>query len=178
MELTGKRLLTFVEDIYEDLELLYPRLRMIEAGARVTVAAPEAGRLYRGKHGYPIRSDAAVADLRADDFDAVIIPGGFAPDKLRRDQKLLGLVRAIAEAGRPVAMICHGGWIAASAGVVRGVRLTGSPGIRDDMVNAGATWEDAPVIVDRHFISSRKPDDLPDFCRAIIAALGGGNAGA
>ncbi len=171
MELSNRRVLSFVEDIYEDLELLYPRLRLIEAGAEVVVAAPQAAKLYHGKHGYPFHADAAVGDIKAGDFDGVVIPGGFAPDKLRRDGRLLAIVRELAESRRLVAMICHGGWIAASANVVRGVHLTGSEGIRDDMVNAGAIWEDAPVVVDRHFVSSRKPDDLPDFCRAIIKLL-------
>ncbi len=107
------------------------------------------------------------------DFDAVVIPGGFMPDKLRRDPKVLSLVREFAGASKLVAAICHGGWIAISAGVYRGVRVTGSPGIKDDLVNAGAIWEDAAVVVDRHFVSSRKPDDLPDFCRAILQFLAG-----
>ncbi|HVU89003.1 MAG TPA: type 1 glutamine amidotransferase domain-containing protein [Pirellulales bacterium] len=170
--LSGKRFLMFVEDIYEDLELWYPRLRLVEAGAHVTVAGPKADHIYRGKHSYPCRSDAAIADMEAADFDGVVVPGGFMPDKLRRDPKVLSLVRDFAEAGKLVAAVCHGGWIPISAGVYRGVRVTGSPGIKDDLVNAGAQWEDAAVVVDRHFVSSRKPDDLPDFCRAIIDVVG------
>ena len=169
--LTGKHLLMFVDDVYEDLELWYPKLRMIEAGARVTVAGPAAGQKYSGKHGYPCVADAAIASLDAAAFDGVIIPGGFSPDKLRRDPKVLELVRAISAAGQLVAAICHGGWIAISAGVYRGVTVTGSPGIKDDLVNAGALWTDAPVVVDRHFVSSRKPDDLPEFCEGVIAVL-------
>jgi protease I len=166
--LSGHRYLTFVDDVYEDLELWYPRLRLIEAGAQVTVAGPEANVVYQGKHGYPCRSDAAIRDVEAAGFKGVVLPGGFMPDKLRRDAKVLSLVRQFAESGRLVAAICHGGWIAISAGVYRGVRTTGSAGIKDDLVNAGAVWEDAPVVVDRHFISSRKPDDLPDFMLAIL----------
>jgi len=166
--LVGKRILTFVGDIYEDLELWYPKLRMIEAGAEVVVAGPKAGETYAGKNGYPCASDVAIADMDAEDFDGVIVPGGFMPDKLRRDPKVLELVRAFADAGKPLAAVCHGGWIPISAGVYDGVRVTGSPGIKDDLVNAGAIWEDASVVVDRHFISSRKPDDLPDFCRGIL----------
>ncbi len=169
--LSGKRVLTFVDDIYEDLELWYPRLRLVEAGAHVTVAGPAADRVYHGKHSYPCRSDAAIANMNATDFDGLVIPGGFMPDKLRRDAKVLSLVRDFAAAGKLVAAICHGGWIPISAGVYRGVRVTGSPGIKDDLVNAGAHWEDAAVVVDRHFVSSRKPDDLPDFCREIIAVM-------
>jgi deglycase len=170
-ELADLRLLMFVEDIYEDLELWYPKLRLTEAGAHVTVAGPEAGRKYHGKHSYPCTADASIRDMECDDFQGVVIPGGFMPDKLRRDPTVLGLVRGFAESGKLVAAICHGGWIPISAGVYRGVRVTGSPGIKDDLVNAGARWEDAPVVVDRHFVSSRKPDDLPDFCRAIIAVF-------
>jgi protease I len=103
----------------------------------------------------------------------VVIPGGFMPDKLRRDAKVKDLVRKFAASGKLVAAICHGGWIPISAGVYKGVRVTGSPGIKDDLVNAGAIWQDAAVVVDRHFVSSRKPDDLPEFCRAIIEAMSG-----
>lgn len=170
--LDGKRFLIFVDDVYEDLELWYPKLRLIEAGAHVTVAGPDAERKYAGKHGYPCRSDAAIREMEAGDFHGVVISGGFMPDKLRRDPKVLELVRQFSAAGKLVAAICHGGWIPISAGVYRGVRVTGSPGIKDDLVNAGAIWEDAPAVVDRHFVSSRKPDDLPDFCRAILRVLG------
>lgn len=169
--LAGKRLLMFVEDIYEDLELWYPKLRMIEAGASVTVAGPEAGKKYAAKHGYPCVSDAAIRDMLAANFDGLIIPGGFSPDKLRRDPHLLDIVRQTAQAGKLVAAICHGGWIPISAGVYKGVKVTGSPGIKDDLVNAGATWRDADVVIDRHFVSSRKPDDLPAFCEGIIQVL-------
>jgi protease I len=174
--LRGRRFLMFVGDVYEDLELWYPKLRLIEAGAEVVVAGQEAGAKYEGKNGYPCVSDAAINKMRSADFDGVVVPGGFMPDKLRRDPQVLQLVREFAEAGKPVAAICHGGWIPISAGVYRGVRVTGSPGIKDDLVNAGAHWEDAPVVVDRHFISSRKPDDLPDFCRAILQVMAGGEA--
>jgi protease I len=170
-ELADSRLLMFVEDDYEDLELWYPKLRFAEAGAHVTVAGPEMGRKYQSKHGYPCAADAAIADMEASDFHGLVIPGGFMPDKLRRDAKVLQIVRGFAEAGKLVAAICHGGWIPISAGVYRGVRVTGSRGIKDDLVNAGAVWEDAAVVVDRHFVSSRKPDDLPDFCRAILGVL-------
>lgn len=169
--LADQRLLMFVDDIYEDLELWYPKLRMIEAGAQVVVAGGEANRKYHGKHSYPCVADAAIGEMRAADFQGVIIPGGFMPDKLRRDRKVLDLVREFAESGKLVAAICHGGWIPISAGVYRGVRVTGSPGIKDDLTNAGAKWEDAAVVIDRHFVSSRKPDDLPDFCRGIVSVF-------
>lgn len=169
--LSGKRILMFVGDIYEDLELWYPKLRLIEAGAEVVVAGGEAGQSYSGKNGYPCVADAAITQIKARDFDGVVVPGGFMPDKLRRDKYVLQLVRDFAEAGKLVAAICHGGWIPVSAKVYKGVRVTGSPGIKDDLENAGAVWEDAPVVIDRHFVSSRKPDDLPDFCRGILEVL-------
>ena len=171
--LADLRFLIFVGDDYEDLELWYPKLRMAEAGAHVTVAGPNSETVYRGKNGYPCRSDVSIALTESDDFHGVVIPGGFMPDKLRRDEKVKSLVREFAESGKLVAAICHGGWIPISAGVYRGVRVTGSPGIKDDLINAGAIWEDAPVVVDRHFVSSRKPDDLPEFCRAIIEVMSG-----
>jgi len=164
------RFLMFVGDIYEDLELWYPRLRLIEAGAHVVVAGPEAETKYAGKNGYPCVSDAAIAEMEESDFHGVVIPGGFMPDKLRRDPKVLELVQQFAKAGKLVAAICHGGWIPISAGVYKGVRVTGSPGIKDDLINAGAKWEDESVVVDRQFVSSRKPDDLPDFCQGIFEA--------
>jgi protease I len=169
--LAGKRILLFVGDIYEDLELWYPKLRLIEAGAEVVVAGEQAGHKYAGKNGYPCVSDAAIIEMRAADFNGLVVPGGFMPDKLRRDPQVLQLVRDFSAAGKLVAAICHGGWIPISADVYKGVRVTGSPGIKDDLINAGAIWEDAPVVIDRHFVSSRKPDDLPDFCRGILQVM-------
>ncbi|WP_044301868.1 type 1 glutamine amidotransferase domain-containing protein [Rhodopirellula sallentina] len=172
--LSGRRVLAFVGEIYEDLELWYPRFRLIEAGAEVVVAGPEANKTYQGKLGYPCESDAAISDMNSDDFDALLVPGGFMPDKLRRDPTVLRLVQEFDAAKKPIAAICHGGWIPISAGVYRGVRVTGSPGIKDDLVNAGATYEDAAVVVDGHHVSSRRPDDLPDFCRHFLALIAAG----
>jgi protease I len=169
--LSNLRFLMLVGDDYEDLELWYPKLRLIEAGGHVTVAGPHGETVYRGKNGYPCRSDASIELIDGGDFHGLVIPGGFMPDKLRRDETVKSLVRAFATGEKLVAAICHGGWIPISAGVYRGVRVTGSLGIKDDLVNAGAIWEDAPVVVDRHFVSSRKPDDLPDFCRAIVELM-------
>ena len=166
-----KRILIFVGDDYEDLELWYPRLRLIEAGATVVVAGPKAKTTYASKHGYPCVSDAAINEMVATDFDGVVIPGGFMPDKLRRDANVLRLVKEFHVSRKLVAAICHGGWIPISAGVYRGIRVTGSLGIMDDLINAGAIWEDAPVVVDRHHVSSRKPDDLPQFCKGILQIL-------
>lgn len=170
-ELSEKKILMFVEDIYEDLELWYPKLRMIEAGARVTVAGPEAGRVYQGKHGYPCKSDAAIADVQEKDFEGLVIPGGFAPDRLRRDPKVLELTRRFHESEKLVAYICHAGWIPISAKIVNGIRCTSTPGIKDDLENAGAIWVDEALVIDRHHVSSRRPDDLPQFCRGIIQVL-------
>lgn len=166
--LTDRSLVALVGDDYEDLELWYPVLRFREAGASVVIAGQEASATYRGKHGYPCPADAAVAGLRGEDFDAILVPGGWMPDKLRRDPAVLGLVRHFATAGKLVATICHGPWILISAGVCRGVRMTSTPGIRDDVSNAGAIWEDAEVVVDRNFISSRRPPDLPAFAAAMV----------
>lgn len=166
-----KRILILVGEIYEDLELWYPKLRLREAGAEVVVAGPETGRAYAGKHGYPCIADTDIASVLAKEFDGFVLPGGFMPDQLRRDPCVLQLVKDFHAASKLIAAICHGGWIAISAGVYRGVRVTGSLGIRDDLINAGAIWEDQPVVVDRHFVSSRKPDDLPDFCGGILSVL-------
>ena len=166
------RVLIFVGDDYEDLELWYPKLRLIEAGVEVVVAGAEAGRKYVGKNGYPCVSDAAIVDMHSTDFHGVLCPGGWMPDKLRRDPLVQDLLREFAAAEKLVAAICHGGWMPISAGVYYGVKVTGSPGIKDDLVNAGAIFSDASVVVDRHFVSSRKPDDLPDFCRAMLQVLG------
>lgn len=156
---------------YEDLELWYPKLRLLEAGRTVTVAATEAGATYHGKNGYPCISDACIHDINSQDYHGLILPGGWMPDKLRREPKALELVREFNESAKMIAAICHGGWIAISAGVYHGVKATGSLGIKDDLINAGATWVDEPVVVDRHFISSRKPEDLPAFCKGIFQVL-------
>ncbi len=171
MTLEGKHVLIFVGDDYEDMELQYPRYRLLEAGAGVTIAGQEAERVYRGKHGYPCKPDAAIDMMEVADFHGVVIPGGWMPDKLRRDPKVLELVRQFDEAGKVIASICHGPWINISAGVVRGVRYTSTPAIKDDLSNAGAIWEDVPVMVDRHHVSSRRPDDLPQFMPKVIEAL-------
>ncbi len=172
--LVGKLILTFVDDLYEDLELWYPKYRLIEAGAKVIVAAPEAHKKYTGKNGYPCVSDTAINDMNASDFDGLVCPGGFMPDKLRRDEHVKQLIRDFNTQEKLIAAICHGGWMPISAGVYKGVRVTGSPGIKDDLINAGALWEDSPAVIDRHFVSSRKPDDLPDFLRAILQVLKAG----
>ena len=171
MPLENKELLIFVGDVYEDLELWYPKLRLREAGAGVCVAGAAANVKYAGKNDYPCVSDAAISDVQASEFDGLVVLGGFMPDKLRRDPMVLQLVREFDDVGKLVAAVCHGGWIPISAGVYNGVKVTGSPGIKDDLMNAGAVWNDEAVVIDRHFVSSRKPDDLPDFCKGILQVL-------
>ncbi|RFF26341.1 MULTISPECIES: type 1 glutamine amidotransferase domain-containing protein [unclassified Wenzhouxiangella] len=170
MAISDKHIAILAEDGYQELELHYPRLRLIEAGARVSVLGAGKDEYHSGK-GYAVSVDANAADVRAEDFDAVVIPGGMAPDKMRRHEAMVDLVRALHDAGKPVAWICHAGWVPVSADIVRGRRVTSFPSIRDDMVNAGADWVDEEVVVDGNLISSRVPDDLPAFCKAILAAL-------
>jgi deglycase len=171
MLLTGRRVLIFAANYYEELELWYPKLRLEEEGAS-TVVAGVGEKTYHGKRGaYPVTVDAQVDELDAKDFAGLVIPGGYAPDILRRHPRVLSLTREIFEAGKPVAFICHAGWVPISAGILQGRRGTSVGAIRDDLVNAGLHWEDAPVVVDGNLISSRTPADLGHFMRALIAAL-------
>ncbi|GAB4287647.1 MAG: type 1 glutamine amidotransferase domain-containing protein [Ignavibacteriaceae bacterium] len=173
MRLSGKKILMFVDDIYEDLELWYPKIRLTEEGAVIVIAGSEKNKIYRGKNGYPCTSDASFDEINDAEFDALVIPGGFAPDKLRRLQRVLQITRNIFSSGKLVAHICHAGWIPISAGIIKGFRCTSTPGIKDDLVNAGAVWINEAVVTDRNMISSRNPQDLPDFCRSIIDYLSG-----
>jgi protease I len=168
-KLKGKKFLMFVDDTYEDLELWYPKLRLTEEGAEVIVAGPEAGKTYSGKNGYPCKSDKAIDNISDNDFDALVIPGGFAPDKLRRNPNVLNITKNIFTSGKLIAHICHAGWIPISAGIMKGFKCTSTPGIKDDLINAGAEWVDEACVVDRNMISSRRPEDLPEFCKAIIS---------
>jgi len=170
MTLQNKTILFFAGPLYEDLELWYPKIRLEEEGAR-TVVAGTGEKTYQGKRGYPLTVDTSVDDITAKDFDGLVIPGGYAPDIMRRSQKLLQLTREIYQAGKPVAFICHAGWVPISAGIVRGKHGTSVGAIKDDLVNAGMLWEDSPVVVDGNLISSRTPADLPQFMKALIAAL-------
>jgi len=170
MSLSGRRVLFFAAPYYEDLELWYPKIRLEEEGA-ATVVAGLGEPTYQGKRGYPLTVDTSVDAVEAADFDALVIPGGWAPDIMRRNQRLLELTRAFHDAGKPIAFICHAGWVPISAGIVRGRRGTSVGAIRDDLVNAGMQWEDRPVVIDGNLISSRTPADLGEFCKALIAAL-------
>lgn len=170
MTLKGRRVLLFAGPLYEDLELWYPKIRLEEEGAETTVAGL-GEKTYQGKRGYPVTVDTSVDQVDAASFDALVIPGGFAPDQLRRSARVLGLTRDIHGAGKPVAFICHAGWVPISARILAGRRATSVRAIKDDMENAGVVWEDSPVVVDGNLISSRTPADLPQFCKALIAAL-------
>ncbi|MCG8530242.1 MAG: type 1 glutamine amidotransferase [Desulfovibrionales bacterium] len=171
--LEGKKVIMFVGDLFEDLELMYPKLRLIEEGASVVLAGLDTKCEYKGYHGYPATADALVSDINPDNFDVLVIAGGFAPDKLRRDMDVKRITRTMHEQGKTIAFICHAGWIPISAGIMDGYRCTSTRGITDDLENAGAKWVNESVVVDRNMISSRAPDDLPDFCRAIIAHASG-----
>jgi deglycase len=171
--LAGKRIAVLAEDLYEDLELWYPLLRLREAGAETLVVGPGPARTHSSKHGYEVQVDKLVSEVDAADFDAVIIPGGYAPDRMRRHPAMVALVKKAAAGNKVVAAICHAGWMLASAEVIRGKNVTGFYAIKDDLIHAGAHYRDAEVVVDGKIITSRQPSDLPAFCQAIISALAG-----
>ena len=171
MELQGKRAAVLVEQQYQEMEIWYPVYRLREAGCSVTLVGPEAGHTYASKLGYPAKSEKAIKDVSPDDFDLVVIPGGFAPDYLRRHDAVIKLVRGMAEQGKVVAAICHGPWVLCSTPALRGKRATCFFAIKDDVRNAGAEYVDAEVVRDGNLITSRKPDDLPAFMQAIFQAV-------
>lgn len=171
MELQGKRIALLVNMLYQEMEVWYPLLRFREAGAEVVVVAEKAGHAYTSKLGYPCKSDISYNDAKASDYDGIIAPGGFAPDYIRRHPKAIQLVRDVHNAGKLTAAICHGPWVLCSADVLRGRRATSFFAIKDDVVNAGAIWEDSEVVVDKNLVTSRKPEDLPAFCVASIQVV-------
>jgi protease I len=172
MELKGKRIAIYVDTMYQEMELWYPLYRLQEAGAEVVVVGAKSSQTYTSKLGYPCTSQLSYDEIEASDFDGLIIPGGYAPDHMRRHAKATGFVKALNDQGKLIAAICHAGWVLCSApGVLKGRRATSFFAIKDDMVNAGAKWEDAEVVVDGNLVTSRKPDDLPAFCRACIEVL-------
>jgi protease I len=173
MDLEGKRIAVLAADLYQEMEIWYPLLRFREEGAETVAVGAEAGKTYSSKKGYPVVADQSIADVHAKDFDAVVIPGGWAPDTLRQDERMLNFVREMDKAGKIVAAICHAGWVLTSADIVRGRKATCFKAIKDDMIHAGAQYVDEEVVVDGNLITSRMPTDLPAFCREIIKALKG-----
>ncbi len=171
MGLSGKRIAIMLDQAYQELEVWYPYYRLIEEGAEVVLVAPAAGATYPSKLGYPCVSDAAGGDVSGGDFDAVIVPGGWAPDFMRRDESMIRFIRQCAEAKIILAAICHGGWMLCCTDALNGRRATSFIAIRHDMINAGADWVDEECVVDANVITARTPDDLPAFCKAIIKAL-------
>lgn len=164
-------ILFFVHELYEDLELWYPKIRLEEAGYKTVIAGPEAGKNYNGKHGYPCKADISFTQIQSQNTIGVVIPGGFAPDKLRRVPEVLSIVKTLHEKKSLVAFICHAGWVPISAKILKGKKVTGTIAIKDDLENSGALFFDEPVIVDQNLISSRTPLDLPYFCKAILRFL-------
>jgi protease I len=171
MGLDGKRIAVLAEDLYQDLELWYPVLRMREAGAEVVIVGTGSAETYTGKYGYPVTVDTSADKVHSTDFDGLIVPGGYAPDRLRRYPAVNSLAREMFVEGKVVAAICHGPWVLVSADVLRGRTVTCFSGIKDDVINAGANYVDEEVVRDGNLITSRQPDDLPAFCREVIAAL-------
>jgi protease I len=170
MELTGKRIAILIEDMYNEQEFWYPYYRMKEAGAKVTVVGTGA-KEYHSKIGMSAPGGVTAESVNASDYDAVIVPGGYAPDRMRRNPAMIRLVRECFTQGKIVAGICHAGWVLVSAGILKGKKATCVPSIKDDIVNAGAIYVDQEVVRDGNLITSRSPDDLPAFCREIIADM-------
>lgn len=168
MKLLGKTIAVLVEHHYQDMELWYPVFRLREEGARVIIVGTGTQSEYIGKYGYPAKAETQADLLHAHELDAIVIPGGWAPDRLRMSEPVLKLVRDLNELKKPIACICHGGWVLASAGILKGRKVTSYVAIKDDLINAGADWVDQEVVVDGNLITSRKPDDLPAFMRDFI----------
>jgi protease I len=171
MVLQGYKVLAFVDEEFEDLEMWYPVLRLREAGAEVHLVGPTANKVFYGKYGVPLTTEYAFSEVQSNDYIGLYVPGGWAPDKLRRYADVLRLTREFHEAVKPIAHICHAGWVLASAKICEGYTMTSTPGIKDDLENAGAIWVDEEVVVDRNIVSGRRPPDLPAFMKAYIQVL-------
>ena len=168
----AKKIIALISDDFEDLELWYPVHRLREEdGVEVHVVGEEAGKIYVGKYGVPCTSDYAFGDIDPEDYDGILVPGGWAPDKLRRFPEVLAMVRAMDSAQKPIGEICHAGWVLISAGILKDKNVTSTPGIKDDMENAGAIWHDVASVVDGHIISARRPPDLPAYMKDYIRVL-------
>lgn len=168
-ELSGKKFVMLVENLYHEHEFWYPKYRLLEAGASVVVAGTDAETEYYSKCGLGAKSDIAFTGMKVENFDAVLIPGGFSPDYIRRSDAVKKFLKAMDEQGKLIAFICHAGWVPISAGIVKGRKAASLPSIKDDMINAGADWRDDPVVIDRNMISSRSPVDLPYFMQAVVS---------
>jgi protease I len=168
MRLSGKTFALLVEQDYQDMEVWYPTFRLREEGATVLHTGTGSANEYRGKYGYPLKVTTTADQVKAEDLAGLLIPGGWAPDKLRISEAVIRLVKKMDDLKRPIACICHGGWVLASAGIVKGRHLTSYQAIKDDLIHAGAHWEDKEVIVDDRLVTSRKPDDLPAFMREYL----------
>lgn len=173
MRLEDKKILALVDHDFEDLELWYPILRLREEGAKVHLIGPSAKETYIGKYGVPAKADFGFKDLQAhaENYDGILVPGGWAPDTLRRYPEVVRYIKEMDRAKKPIGQICHAGWVLISADILNGKQVTSTPGIKDDMTNAGATWLDEPVVVDGHIVSSRRPADLPVYMKAYIELL-------
>ncbi len=166
------RIASLIHNDFEDLEFWYPTMRLQEAGYTVDVVGERTGERYTGKYGVPAVATHGFGDLNAADYDGVLVPGGWAPDKIRRFDAVLTFVREMNGAGKVIGQICHAGWVLISAGILQGKTVTSTPGIRDDMTNAGATWVDKAVVIDGNIVSSRRPPDLPEYGKALLEVLG------
>jgi protease I len=170
MSLENKKIALFVADMYNEFEFWYPYYRMKEEGADVVVIGPDTVEC-KSKLGIPVKPDSGITNVKAQDFHALIIPGGYAPDNMRRSKKMVDFVKEMYQQGKVIAAICHAGWMLASADIIDGKKVTSFFSIKDDMVNAGARWVDDEVVVDGKIITSRQPKDLPAFCKTIILLL-------
>jgi protease I len=171
MRLAGKKVAVLLEEGFEDLEFWVTVMRLREEGARVLIVGVEANKTVKGKNALTATSHVAARDVKASEYDAVVVPGGWAPDKLRRYEEVTRLIRQAYDAGKIVGLICHAGLVGISAGIVKGHRATGSKGIKDDLINAGAAWVDEPAFRDGHIVWGRVVEDIPDFCRELVAAI-------
>ena len=170
MAVSNKKVAVFIENMFNELEVIYPYYRLLEAGVQATLVGPKA-ESYHSKVGLSMSAEKAISQVKAGDLDGVIIPGGFAPDYMRVNKPMVNLVKALDSKGKLVAAICHAGWMLASADIIKGRKVTSVPNIKDDMIHAGALWQDKEVVVDANLITSRRPADLPAFMREVIAAL-------